>query len=79
MFKNTLCISNQFIQSALDKYDKTTGDCEKDLRGHHLNKNKVNTVAIIKSVCDHVNSFQPVESHFITQEKTQTKFIWLVT
>ncbi|CAG5053804.1 unnamed protein product [Parnassius apollo] len=48
MFKNTLSVSNQFIQSALDKYDKSTGNCEKDFRGRHNNKNKVCTAAIIK-------------------------------
>ncbi|CAG4947057.1 unnamed protein product [Parnassius apollo] len=68
MFKNTLSVSNQFIQSALDKYDKSTGNCEKDFRGRHNNKNKVCTAAIIKGVCDHVNSFQPVESHYTRKD-----------
>lgn len=68
MFKNTLSVSNQFIQSALDKYDKNTGSCEKDFRGHHNNKNKVCTAAIIKGVCDHVNSFQPAESHYTRKD-----------
>lgn len=47
MFKNTLSVSNQFLQSALDKYDKNTGNCEKDFRGRHNNKNKVCKAAII--------------------------------
>lgn len=62
----TLSVSNQFIQSALDKYDKS--NCEKDFRGRHNNKNKVCTAAIIKGVCDHVNSFQPVESHYTRKD-----------
>ncbi|XP_060806519.1 uncharacterized protein LOC132903184 [Amyelois transitella] len=71
MFKNTLSISNQFIMSALDKYDKTTGNCSKDLRGHHNNKTKINTAAVIQGVCDHVRSFQPVESHYIRKDSSK--------
>lgn len=71
MFKNTLSVSNQFIQSALDKYDKTTGNCEKDFRGQHNNKHRVMTSAIMKGVCDHVSSFQPVESHYTRKDSNK--------
>jgi hypothetical protein len=71
MFKNTLSISNQFIYSALDKYDKDTGNCLKDLRGYHENKNKINTATVIQGVCDHVKSFQPVESHCIRKDSNK--------
>jgi hypothetical protein len=68
MFKNTLCISNQFIQSALDKYDKTTGCCAEDRRGLHGNQTKLLTETVIQSVCDHVKSYQPVESHYTRKD-----------
>ncbi|KAJ0179800.1 hypothetical protein K1T71_004391 [Dendrolimus kikuchii] len=57
MFKITLSISNQCILS-LDKYDKNTGNCSKDLRGHHDSKNKINTAA-------------PVESHYIRKDSNK--------
>lgn len=64
MFKNTLCISYQFIQSAMDKYDKKHGFCKEERRGVHGNKPKLLTETVIQSVCDHVKSYQPVESHY---------------
>ncbi|KAF9416660.1 hypothetical protein HW555_006090 [Spodoptera exigua] len=68
MFKNTLSVSNQFIQSAMDKYDKTTGFCEEDRRGRHGKQTKLLTETVIQSVCDHVKSFQPVESHYTRKD-----------
>lgn len=68
MFKNTLCISNQFIQSAMDKYDNTTGCCAEDRRGLHGNQTRLLTETVIKSVCDHVKSYQPVESHYTRKD-----------
>lgn len=69
-----MSISKQFIQSALDKYHKTTGNCEKDLRGHHYNINKVITAATIKRVCDHVNSLHTVESHYKRKDSNKVYF-----
>lgn len=74
MFKNTLCVRNQLIQNGIDKYDSQTGNCSDDLRGAHPNKHKVNTDAVAKSVCDHFNSFQLVESHY-TRKGSNKKYL----
>lgn len=74
MFKNTLSISNTFIQSAIDKYDKNTGFCSKDMRGFHQNHPIIINAAMRDTVIQHVNSFAPVESHY-TRKDSNKKFL----
>ncbi|CAG9793806.1 unnamed protein product [Diatraea saccharalis] len=44
---------------------------ESDNRGKHKHHKSVITDDMVKSVCDHVNSFVPVESHFIRKDSTK--------
>lgn len=71
MFKNTLNVSNQFIQSDMDKCNASTGICEKEKRGDHHIKKKIIIEAIIKCVCDLVKSFCPIESHYIRKDSNK--------
>lgn len=63
MFLNTYSISERLVRTAWEKYDGST-ILEKDMRGKHKNHNKVVDDDMIMSVCAHVNSFAPVESHY---------------
>ncbi|KAH9637010.1 hypothetical protein HF086_016287 [Spodoptera exigua] len=54
----------QFVYAALEKLDTTSGLIEMDQRGRHDNHRKVITEDVIKSVCDHIKSIQPVKSHY---------------
>ncbi|CAH0399478.1 unnamed protein product [Chilo suppressalis] len=64
MFLNTFSISEQFVYTSLEKKDSISGIVEADMRGRHSNHRKVITEDVIKSVCDHIKSLQPVESHY---------------
>lgn len=64
MFLNTFAISEQFVYTSLEKLNTVTGSVQSDMRGHHLNHRRVLTKDVIRSVCDHVKSLQPVESHY---------------
>ncbi|KAF9818157.1 hypothetical protein SFRURICE_003898 [Spodoptera frugiperda] len=63
-FLNTFSISEQFVYTALEKVDVINGLIESDKRGRHDNHRKVITEDVVRSVCDHINSIQPVESHY---------------
>ncbi|XP_061723773.1 uncharacterized protein LOC133530002 [Cydia pomonella] len=65
MFLNTLAISYNFLKTALDKFYQGNGSIEPDRRGKHNNHPKTIQPDVIKSVCDHVNSLAPVESHLV--------------
>ncbi|KAF9416061.1 hypothetical protein HW555_006473 [Spodoptera exigua] len=41
------------------------------MRGHHTYHNQIIKPDTIKSVCDHVRSFAPVESHYIRKSSTK--------
>ncbi|KAL4713498.1 hypothetical protein ACJJTC_010483 [Scirpophaga incertulas] len=63
MFLNTLGISERLTRTAWIKYDGSTV-VEQDLRGRHNNHRKLINDEMLLSVCAHVNSFVPVESHY---------------
>lgn len=63
MFLNTYAISERLVRTAWDKYDGNTAIL-KDMRGKHNKHVKVITDEMVMSVCAHVNSFAPVESHY---------------
>uniref|UniRef100_A0A6P7G4Q1 Uncharacterized protein LOC114337629 n=1 Tax=Diabrotica virgifera virgifera TaxID=50390 RepID=A0A6P7G4Q1_DIAVI len=64
MFVNTLAVSTRILKTAWKKFDGTSY-IEEDKRGRHDNHKTVLTDAMVQSVCDHVKSFVPVESHYI--------------
>ncbi|XP_069357528.1 uncharacterized protein [Maniola hyperantus] len=70
MFLNTLAVSERIIRTAFHKYNRSTG-IEQDNRGKHSNHRSVINDEMIKSVCDHVTSFAPVESYFIRKDSTK--------
>lgn len=70
MFLKTLAVSESIIKTTFKKYDGVS-DFEEDQRGKHDHHKSVITDEMIKSVCDHVNSFVPVESHFIRKDSTK--------
>lgn len=71
MFKNTFSISNTFIQSAIDKHDKNTGICTKDMRGFHSNHPIILNTAMKENVIKHVQSFAPIESHYTRKDSNK--------
>ena len=70
MFLNTLSVSGKIIKTSWEKYDGST-IIEDDKRGRHTNHKQIIKPDTVKSVCDHVRSFAPVESHYI--RKTSSK------
>lgn len=71
MFKNTFSISNTFIQSAIDKHDKNTGICIKDMREFHSKHPIIINAPMKESVIQHVKSFAPIESHYIRKDSNK--------
>ncbi|KAH9643177.1 hypothetical protein HF086_010629 [Spodoptera exigua] len=74
MFLRTLCISFNFVYTALEKSDKGNGFIETDQRGRHINHPKIINEDIVRSVIDHVEAFSPVESHY-TRQKSSKKYL----
>ncbi|KAH9627837.1 hypothetical protein HF086_001733 [Spodoptera exigua] len=70
MFLKTLAVSESIIKTTFKKYDGVA-DFEEDYRGKHNHHKSIINNDMIKSVCDHVNSFVPVESHFIRKDSTK--------
>ncbi|KAJ8718900.1 hypothetical protein PYW07_016456 [Mythimna separata] len=70
MFCATLAITDQFIRTAQEKLD-ISGVTGTDNRGKHLNHPKKIDTEMIRSVCDHVKSFQPVESHYTRKSSSK--------
>ncbi|CAH1635343.1 unnamed protein product [Spodoptera littoralis] len=70
MFCATLAITDQFIRTAHEKLD-ISGVTGTDNRGKHLNHPKKIDTEMIRSVCDHVKSFQPVESHYTRKSSSK--------
>ncbi|KAF9424369.1 hypothetical protein HW555_000508, partial [Spodoptera exigua] len=73
MFCGTLAITDQIIRTAHSKLD-SCGITSSDNRGKHLNHPKKIDDEMIRSVCDHVKSFQPVESHY-TRKNTSKLYL----
>lgn len=75
MFLNTFSISKDFVYTALQKsteYDDFS--YLTDGRGRHKNHNKVITDEMKKSVIDHVNSYEPVDSHYV-RKRSSIKYL----
>lgn len=70
MFLKTLAVSESIIKTTFKKYDGVA-HFEEDLRGKHDHHKSIINNDMIKSVCDHVNSFVPIESHFIRKDSTK--------
>ncbi|KAF9411051.1 hypothetical protein HW555_010053 [Spodoptera exigua] len=73
MFLNTFGIKQGLVYSALKKLS-LQGTVVHDKRGIHRHTKKI-TEEMIASVCDHVNSFAPVESHYV-RKRTNKLEIW---
>ncbi|KAG6457883.1 uncharacterized protein LOC119190807 [Manduca sexta] len=63
IFLSTYSINERLVRTAWDKYDGSTL-IEKDMRGKHKNHNRIVDDEMVMSICAHVNSFVPVESHY---------------
>lgn len=64
MFLQTFAVNENIINTTFQKYDGIA-NIEEDYRGKHKHHYSVLNNDMIKSVCDHINSFVPIESHFI--------------
>lgn len=73
MFCATLSITDQTVRTAHEKLD-ACGITSSDNRGKHQNHPKKVDEEMIRSVCDHVKSFQPVESHY-TRKNTSKLYL----
>lgn len=60
-------MSGKVIKTAWDKFDGSTV-VENDLRGLHKHHKRVLADEMVRSVCDHVKAFEPVESHYLRQK-----------
>lgn len=70
MFINTLSVSGRIHRTAWEK-SECSSDAEDDKRGKHESHKRVIVEGMIKSVCDHVNSLAPVESHYLRKKTTK--------
>ncbi|CAG4936711.1 unnamed protein product [Colias eurytheme] len=65
MFLNTLGIGAGMVTTALKKVEDGNGVITPDGRGGANNRKLIIDSEMINSVCDHVNCFHPVESHYV--------------
>ncbi|KAL4703105.1 hypothetical protein ACJJTC_018142 [Scirpophaga incertulas] len=70
-FLSTLSISEQFVYTAIQKTNKSTGIVTTDNRGKHKNHPRKLTEDVKKSVCDHIKHLQPVESHYVRKDTSR--------
>lgn len=70
MFLNTYDISERPVKTAWEKYDGTTNIIS-DLRGKHKNRKIIITKNIIDAVIQHVNSFAPIEAHYVRKSSSK--------
>ncbi|KAL4716988.1 hypothetical protein ACJJTC_001849 [Scirpophaga incertulas] len=70
-FLSTLSISEQFVYTAIQKTNKSTGIVTTDNRGKHKNHPRKITEDVKKSVCDHIKHLQPVESHYVRKDTSR--------
>ncbi|XP_072394907.1 uncharacterized protein [Diabrotica undecimpunctata] len=68
-FKNTLDISERFVNTSLQKTDEH-GFVQPDLRGRHSNHPKLSE-ELIQSIKDHINSIPRIESHYIRSDSSR--------
>lgn len=69
----TLNIRDRFVRTALLKGGRTTNFVEGDLRGKHGNNKKL-APETVNQICDHINSFARIESHYL-RNQTSREFI----
>lgn len=70
MFLNTLVVSDNTVKTAWEKYEEDIKDVVPDAKVHPQNMcNVIKTM--VKSVRDHVNSFIPVETHFLGRKSNK--------
>lgn len=70
MFLNTLSVTKRTLRTSWEKYDGSA-NIEADQRGRHKNHRVVINEAMVKSVCDHIKSFAPIELHYIRKDSTK--------
>ncbi|CAG9579977.1 unnamed protein product [Danaus chrysippus] len=70
MFLNTFSITDQFVRTAHSKLNQE-GITLTDNRGKHAHHPTVVDSEMIKSVCDHVASLQPIESHYTRKDNSK--------
>lgn len=67
MFLNTISSQEKIVSTAW-KQDRGYGIIEPNQRGMYDHKKRILVKDMIKSVCNHVNSFRLVESHYIRKD-----------
>ncbi|KAJ0169363.1 hypothetical protein K1T71_015247 [Dendrolimus kikuchii] len=70
MFINTISTGERIISTAWKKYDGEI-NVREDKRGKYEHKKRIIDDDMIRSVCDHVNSFPLVESHYVRQNSNK--------
>ncbi|CAH0731543.1 unnamed protein product, partial [Brenthis ino] len=70
MFLNTLVVSDNTVKTAWEKYEEDLKDVTPDTKVHPKNMRTV-IKTMVKSVRDHVNSFIPVETHFLGRKSNK--------
>lgn len=70
MFLNTLSVSTRILRTSWEKYDGSA-HIVADQRGRHNNHRVVINEEMVKSVCDHIKSFAPIESDYIHKDSTK--------
>lgn len=71
MFLNTLSCGPKMIRTAVSKSSETVNFALVDNRGRHNHHKTSIDPEMIKSICDHVNSFEPVDSHYCRKDSTK--------
>nr|XP_026497999.1 uncharacterized protein LOC113402096 isoform X2 [Vanessa tameamea] len=71
MFLNTLSCGPKMIRTAISKSSDTGSFALVDNRGRHSHHKTSIDPDMIKSICDHVNSFEPVDSHYCRKESNK--------
>lgn len=75
MFLNIFDISKDFVYTAIRKIQENSDFTDvTDDRGRHKNHNNLISNEMKQSVIDHVNSFAPIESHYV-RKRTSKKYL----
>ncbi|KAL4712803.1 hypothetical protein ACJJTC_011873 [Scirpophaga incertulas] len=71
MFLNTISCGPKMIRTAMSKFANTSSLALVDNRGRHSHHKTSINEEMIKSVLDHVNSFEPVDSHYCRKDSNK--------
>lgn len=72
MFLSTFDISKDFVYTAIRKIQEINNFTDvTDDRGRHKNRKYIISNEMKQSVIDHVNSFTPVESHYVRKRTSK--------